>query len=304
MELDLMSKLVEEDFGIELTGANYARSVEHSSLVIDRGKQVFYFNAQQIVGTPLTYLIKIRGWTYSDSIQYLKQFPDFKDTIIYDYNNGEETVVYPKLIEIFHDNLLREDRTYFYKRTITDESINRFQLGYDEEWYMIPIFMNGIFKNFQKRRDLPNKQIKNYYRNIGPLLFNSDIMRITSKVFFTEAPTSCIVLNQNSIPCVSMTSGANGFQKEWYGNFINQKEIVLLFDNDEAGNRGSIQTSKILGTQRCRIYNFWDYDEKGYDAGNFFEEGGTKDQLMELVETKGKYSFEMEEMCGTKYLKR
>lgn len=305
MELDLMTRLVEEDHGVEFNGGRWARAVDHDSLVVDREKQKFYFNSAGISGTPLTYLLKVRGWNYKQSIEYLKQFKDFKDTIILEYRDGEETVVYPKLVEIFHENLMNVSKDYFYSRGINDESISRFQLGYDDGWYVIPFFVNGVFKDFQKRRDYPNKRIFSYYKGVGPLLFNSDILRITNKIFITEAPTSAIVLNQNGIPTVGFNCGADAFRQEWFINFINQKEIFILYDNDSAGDFGSIITSKILGLTKCRIYNFWDFSTKGYDAGNFFEEGGTKEQLLDLVTEKSKYAFELEKWRGngqkTKY---
>jgi hypothetical protein len=302
MTLGLMERLVEEDFGLVANGSRWSRAEEHDSLVVDSEKQIFFYNSLGISGTPLTYLIKIRGLSYKAAIEYLKQFKDFSDTIIYEYRGGDETIVYPKLVEVFHENLLKGNKDYFYSRAINDETISRFQLGLDEGWAMIPFFVGGVFKNFQKRRDYPNKRIFSYYKRVGPLLFNSDVMRITSKIYITEAPTSCLVMNQNGIPSISFSAGADAFQEDWYAYFINQKKIVLLYDNDSAGNFGSILTSKILGLERCRIYNFWDMPEKGYDAGNFFEEGGTKEQLVDLVEEKSKFAYELPEW--KKYEKR
>jgi hypothetical protein len=50
---------------------------------------------------------------------------------------------------------------------------------------MIPIYQDGLFKQFQMRRDSP-KMIRNYYKGVGPLLYNSEILSATNRIFITE----------------------------------------------------------------------------------------------------------------------
>ena len=73
--------------------------------------------------------------------------------------------------------------------------------------------------------------------------------------------------------------------------FINQRNIFILYDNDKAGNSGAKKVSRSLGEDRCKVYTFEDYPDK-YDTGNFFLDGGTSEELTELLENKSKYSFE------------
>src|SRR5690606_9422114 len=119
--------------------------------------------------------------------------------------------VLPKLVEVFwHNGKLEGNRDYWYHRGFTDQTIDRFQLGWYDGWSTLPIFMDGAFRNFQIRRDIPEKRIKNWYSGVGPLLFNSDILKVSSEVVITEGPTSAIRLVQEGIPCLSHTGGANG----------------------------------------------------------------------------------------------
>lgn len=302
-ELTLLEKLIEADFGFVENGSRWGRSEDHDSLVLDRDKQVFYWNSEEIAGTALDYLIKVRGWTYRDSEEFLKQNEIYTGTVIHEYKKGEETVVYPKLVDIFHARIWKEDREYFNRRGITDDTISRFRLGYHNGFYTIPFYQDGIFKQFQLRKDSP-KTIRNYYRGVGPLLYNSDVMMLTDKIIFVEGPTSCIVLNQNGFPCVSMNTGAEGFLEEWFPYFSHQKEIYLLFDNDKAGIRGALRTAKILGLSRCHLYNFQDFEEAGYDANDFFMDGHTKEEFKELLETSTKYAFEYQDFVETKRTKK
>lgn len=294
MELSLLERLIEEDYGFVENGSNWGRAEEHDSLVVDRKKQVFYWNSNEVSGDAFIYLTKVRKWSYSDAKEFLKQQLVFKGTFVTEIAKGEEVVVYPKLVEIFHSNIWDQDRTYFHSRTITDETISRWNLGYHNGFYTIPIYQDGVFKQFQLRRDNP-KTIRNYYKGIGPLLFNSDLMKLTNKIVFVEAPTSCIVLNQNGIPSVSMNTGAEGFLEEWYPYFIHQREIFILFDNDPAGIKGGIRTAKILGLNRCRLYNFEEFEVKGYDANDFFKDNHTKEEFNEILNTKTRYAFEYKE---------
>jgi DNA primase len=289
----LLIKLIEEDFGVKGNG-RWWRSEEHSSLVVDAEKNLFHFNALDIHGDEFCYLTKVRGMDAADAKQYLKSH-NFTGTFIHEVKNGEEVITYPKLVEIFHEALKDKDKDYFYRRTINDSSINRFQLGYFDSFYTIPFYKDGIFKQFQLRKDVPVKTIRGYYRHVGPLMFNQEVLRYTDKCVIVEGITSAIVLTQNGIPTVSYNSGADGFLKDWFYYFIQQDPIYLVYDNDSAGKSGALKTAKILGETKCKIYTFEDFEEPKYDANNYFiDKVGDGKDFMKLLEEKSKYSFELE----------
>ena len=177
-DLSILEKLIDEDFGFEANGSSWGRAIDHNSLVVDREKQVFYWNSEDIKGDVYVYLIEVRNWKPSDAREYLRQQGRFTGTIIHEIKGTEEVVTYPKLVDIFHDEIWKDDREYFHRRTITDETISRFKLGKYHEFYTIPIYQDGVFKQFQLRKDNP-KTIRNYYKGVGPLLFNSDIMKVS-----------------------------------------------------------------------------------------------------------------------------
>lgn len=144
------------------------------------------------------------------------------------------------------------------------------------------------------KRKIPPKLIKNYYKNVGPLLFNSDILKITNKIYITEGLISALVLSQNGIPAVAMNVGCDSFQADWIKHFIHQKEIYILFDHDKAGEFGAIHTARILGEYRCKIYNMWDFDGQGFAVDDYFLEGGTANALSKLIDENSKYLFELD----------
>jgi len=290
--MGILEALISEDY--ELTGdGRWYKGVIHDSLVVDSEKQIFYWNSKGIVGNAFIWLTQVRGLSYTEAKNILRNYNDYSDTFIHVVKGKkEDIIIYPELVDIFWKNGKVNDDTYWKKRTITDETIDRFKLGYYNGWYMIPIYQDGIFKNFQCRRDDPKKMIKSWYKGVGTLLFNSDILKITDKIYITEGPTDCIVMNQNGLFSVSQNGGSENWQEEWFKYFIYQKEIVVLYDNDDAGRLGVIKVAKNLGIYRTKVYTFQDFSDKGFDVGDFFERGGTRDELLNIIDTKAKRIFE------------
>jgi DNA primase len=119
-------------------------------------------------------------------------------------------------------------------------------------------------------------------------------LKYTTEVFLTEGPTDAIVLSQNGLPAVSQTGGSENWTDDWFPYFITQKRIYIVYDNDDAGKKGAVATAKKLGIFKCRLYNF-DGMDKGYDPVDFFKDGGTKEQFVNLITEQAKYTFELGE---------
>jgi DNA primase len=286
-----LEDLISRDFSIEGNG-RWLRTREHNSLVIDSEEQMFYWNSQGIFGNIYIWLTKIKGYSNDQAKEYLRNLEKYQDTFVSVLNGKkEEVLVYPKLVDIFYENGKRNSREYWYKRGISDQSIDMFRLGYFEGWYMVPIFMDGTFKNFQMRREDP-KRILPWYRSLGPLLFNSEILKLVDRVYITEGPLDCITMVEHGFPAVSHNAGSEYFSTDWFKYFIRQKEIFVLYDNDSAGEKGVEKVVKVLGESRCKIYTFGGYS-KGFDPCDFFAGGGTKEELNVLMEKNAKFLMEI-----------
>lgn len=292
--MGLLEKLVEEDFGFDTNGGRWGSAEEHDSLVVDREKDLFYWNSADIHGDAYTYLTKVRGWDFATAKEYLKA-NKFVTSFVVNLTQDAEVVTYPPLVDMFHEALKNspEIMDYFYRRSLTFETMQRFKLGKYKDFATVPIYQDGLFWQLQLRKDRPEKVIRNYYRGVGPRLFNSDILKFTETVYFTEGLVSSIALLQNHLPAVSCNTGATGFMEEWFPYFIHQKTIYLLYDNDSAGEEGVKRTARMLGESRCRLYTFSDFEKKGYDANDFFIDGGTAEQLKALLNDKSKYLCEL-----------
>lgn len=292
--MSVLKILIEEDFEFQATSSRYLKTIEHNSLVLDTEKNIFFWNSKNIAGDSLTWLTKINGMSFEKAQKKLSdlQVSSYTNIISYVYK-GETVVVLPELVEIFWEK--GKDlsfRDYWYHRGISDKTIDRFRLGWHNGWSTIPIFIDGIFINFQIRRDEPNKRIKSWYRGTGSQLFNSDLLKLTPSVIIAESPTDAILLQQYGFPAISHTAGATGWSVKWFASFMKLKNIFILYDNDKAGNKGAKKVAEHLGEDRCRVYTFEGYADK-YDVGDFFLNGGTSEELTNILETKSRYSFEI-----------
>ncbi len=288
-----LTELIEKGHTLKGSG-RFLKTIEHSSLVIDTAKDIFYWNSQGIIGDVFVWLTKVEGRTESEARQILKE------DIIHDHQlyvevvspSGKELTVYPKLVDIFHE-VGKTSRTYWYDRGFTDKTIDRFYLGYNEGWYLIPFFVNGTLLNFQMRRDTPEKRIKSWYSGVGPILFNSDILRMGNSVVITESPTDAMLLSQRGIPGVVSTNGGSSYwSPAWYKFFLDKRDIYIVYDNDKPGRKGATVIAKALGQNRCFVYNFDEYPEK-YDLGDWLADPKNKvTPVGDFLEEKSRRIFE------------
>src|SRR3990172_5086426 len=260
----LLKTLIEDDFGIQGRGRWY-HSIKHDSLVYDEQRDEFFWNSEDIRGDVYTYLTKVRGMNNEQARNFLKNsFGGFSK------NNQRppEPHPYEKLVDIFWSNNIN-NKEYWYKRCLTDYTIDNRRLGYYDGWNCIPMHEDGRFANFQMRRDFPEKKIVQYYRHGKPILYNAEILPFTNTIYIVEGTVDCILLNQEGLPAIS-PNGANIWQPEWYNKFEDIVNIYFIADNDKAGEGAAKLVAKSLGTERVKIYRF-DGEEEHFDTVNYFQ---------------------------------
>jgi len=285
----MLEKLIADDFTIVDTGGRWARTEEHDSLVIDLEQGLFHWNSRNIRGNALDWLIKVKNIPFIKAIGVLSDIDKEYSTPIVQTQKAPPPTVEEPLVDIFWA-AGKNRREYWYNRTLTDETIDKYRLGYNKDWSTLPIFEKGQFKNFQLRRDNP-KMIRYFYEGTeGPFLVNSDVLQNADSIVMTEGAVDCLAISQRGIPAVSHTAGAN-FLPKWFPWFLRQHRIYYIADNDFAGTQGAQKVAKILGIYKVKVYRFSDKAKK-YDTIDFFRDGGTIEELRDLVENHSKYIFE------------
>ena len=285
----ILENIIARDY--TLTGSEtskWAKTIEHDSLVIDREKQIFFWNSRQIVGDALVWLTRVKGYSFNEARKVLAEYKDYQGTFVYTIKSQkteEDIIVYPKLVEIFWEQG-KNKREYWYKRLLTDETIDKYKLGYHDSWFTIPVYIEDTFRNFQCRMDEPKKKIRPWYYGVGPLLYNSDLLDFVSDVIVTEGTVDALLLNQMGFPAVSHTMGSN-FNDKWYKYFVQLKKITYIADNDDAGIIAAYKVAEVLDKERVKIVTFDDYGDN-FDTVDFFKEGGTVEEFRNLLKTSKK----------------
>jgi len=194
---------------------------------------------------------------------------------------------YHKLIE--SDQWIR----YLDDHGITIEAINRFKLGIHKQqknfWLVYPSTVKGK-SSYIKYRLLPFEKVltdaekgrglTKFRREKGApsILFNQDALDEYDEVIVTEGERDAVTLLMHGYDnVVGITGGAGTLKTEWYDVLKEKKKLFLIFDSDEAGQKGARDVwASRLGFGKC--YNV-QLPEEVKDITEFFMEGNTAEDF-------------------------
>ncbi|MFH1147888.1 MAG: DnaB-like helicase C-terminal domain-containing protein [Pseudomonadota bacterium] len=179
-----------------------------------------------------------------------------------------------------HERLLNNPEALAYAyvtdtRGLSLETVKAFKLGMETDrqgvrWLTIPHYANGKLFNI-KSRSLPPAE-KDFRRVTGckSILFNSDVIKGAEELFLCEGETDTLtLLDQGIRNAVGATNGAGSFDPEWIDQLSEAKKIFLVYDADEAGQKGSREVARRLGYDRCFNVPLPD----GEDVNSYFTSG-------------------------------
>lgn len=167
--------------------------------------------------------------------------------------------------ELYQKALMSNKKALDYLQTergLLLETIKRFKLGYNNG-IAIPYYQDGILRNF-KIRKIDKKE---YFREEGgckSTLYNIDSIEKDKPVVITEGEFDCMAAAQMGYEnIISPPNGSGAFDNEWIDALENVGEISLVFDSDEAGEKGAHLFAQKLGLLRCKrvILPFKDFNE-------------------------------------------
>lgn len=203
---------------------------------------------------------------------YNKSFLEATKSIINDFNLNIDIIINesdrkPKKTPTKHENYNKNILTYCEKRNISKDTID-----------YVRVKENNNCVVFEYRNEL-GEHLANKYRKTkkseGPkmwfekgtnvnTLFNMDKINISDPLLITEGEFDCLSAIESGFKnAVSIPSGVNG-TNEWITSnwtFIEQfEEIIIWFDNDEAGIKGAREVFNRLPNSsvkivRCEVAN-------------------------------------------------
>ncbi len=181
---------------------------------------------------------------------HLGDIPDIRKAVP---SQSEVTKIEMFKVVSQYSSLSKSDigKKFLADRGITEESIDRFKLGYDNGNICIPHFVQGKPVNVKFRGIV----VKEYKRVPGcpSVLFNTDNLDYSKDyVIITEGEFDTIKGVQEGIEnMIASTVGADTFSFEWLPKLEPFKKIYLCYDNDEAGQRGAKKAAQKIGLERC-----------------------------------------------------
>lgn len=123
------------------------------------------------------------------------------------------------------------------------------------------------------------------YKTLGgnkALLYNSDITWECDEFVITEGEFDALVMGQLGYRAVAVP-GANTWQNSWDGYLANARRVWLVFDRDEAGEKGAAKLVDRFGTDKVRPIHLSDAGSK-CDPTSWVNQGGTAEQFKELID--------------------
>ena len=134
---------------------------------------------------------------------------------------------------------------YMYKRKLTDEIIDKFQVGYDPESDALtfPVYVDGILQFVAKRKvsfkrfEMPKMKNKPVY--------GLDYITQTSDVIVCESVINALYLWSLGYQAIALFGTGSSYQYEVLKN-SSIRSFILCFDGDEAGRNGAKKFKMVL----------------------------------------------------------
>lgn len=155
------------------------------------------------------------------------------------------------LAAAFQSALRPQDKQWLLNRGLTEATIRQAKLGYVSEGrfrdsiaipYLNP---DGTVRTIRFRYLNPRRQKYDNFKGANIHIFNV-ANTAKSKVWLCEGEFDSLVLSQIGFPAVGIP-GASGFKPDWKYLFANCEQVSLVFDSDEAGEKGAQRLGSILG---------------------------------------------------------
>ena len=145
---------------------------------------------------------------------------------------------FPEFVEKCHRQLPNDIREYLYNRGITDDTIERYKIGYGhfygKNWITIPIKDKSGNYIFLKLREDPSTgdNKSTYPKGNKAQIYGWEILKKNPKyIVICEGELDRLLLLSKKLNAITSTHGANTFKREWIDKLHEIEKIVVCFDN-------------------------------------------------------------------------
>ena len=222
---------------------------------VDKRSGVFFCFSCQHVTDLIQLVMHTSGRTYFESARFIRSKEQESSILDAVSKNLVEKPMYTQydqvLIKRLNQQALDSPRAmrYYSGRSITEDSIKKFALGYSEKQDMVTIPVHspdGMEIGFVGR-SVEGKDFKNTPgMPKSKVLFNLHRVKSSNKVYVVESSFDAIRLDQCGFAAVA-TLGANvsNYQTDLLQKYFNS--VIVIADNDEAGGNMKDRIAEKLG---------------------------------------------------------
>lgn len=171
---------------------------------------------------------------------------------------------------------------WLHSRGLTDATIEAFKIAAtkDDDAVIFPFLRDGELVN-TKTRLLAEKKMWQA-KDAEPCLFGWHLIDPKKRVVcITEGEIDAMSLHQMGFAALSCNQGAGNHQwldTDWT-RLQRFSDILVCYDNDEAGQKGAAEVCNRLGLDRCRIVTF-----PVKDANEYLLAGASREDFMQCME--------------------
>lgn len=171
-------------------------------------------------------------------------------------------------------------------RGLTTETVEAFKVRevsrQGQPWALFPYLRDGVYVN-GKYRNPDDKKGMQQEKDAEPCLFGWHLIDPKARtVAICEGEIDAMTLHQAGLPALSVNAGAGNHQ--WIENDWQRlerfSEILVCFDNDEAGDKGASEVINRLGLERCKRMRVG-----AKDANQWLQDGAKPEQFLEAART-------------------
>jgi DNA primase len=243
---------------------------------VDKQSGLFFCFSCHHIANLVELVMHVSGRTYFEAVRFVnarKTESNLEAEVVKRLVDKPDYIQFDELlIKRLNQQALESPRAmrYYSGRLITDQSVNKFSLGYSEKQDMLTIPVHspdGMAVGFVGR-SVEGKEFKNTPGlPKSKLLFNLHRVKTADRVYIVESSFDVIRLDQVGLPAVA-TLGANvsNHQIDLLKKYFNN--IIVIADNDDAGGN---MKSKIIDKLGSRV-NTIQLDNKYKDIGDMPDE--------------------------------
>lgn len=255
---------------------------------------LWYCHACGEKGNPISLYMRIRGVEFRAAVEELGEIYGVPASApAARWRAAHQRTLTPQHVTLWEQQLwknteklqwLREHRGY------TDETIKAFHLGWNGEHYTIPVY--------DEQGRLDNVRIYNpghkpkfrWFKPAEPNLWPLSNLQY-SDILLCEGEPDCILANQLGFHAITGTAGAGTFRPDWAAKLAGKK-IVICYDIDEAGQAGAERAAEVIAREAAeiRIIQLPITNPPNGDLTDYILQGGTAEQLRELIEATPKFA--------------